>query len=84
MQKPKGGLEGCSPSNFNPQGQLCRPEERFLRKERRRLEQIIATLQFLRPEISAEILAKTVFLLHFFSQFGVLTDTTHRRKKLTE
>jgi hypothetical protein len=50
-------------SGFDPQGRLCRPEERFLRRERRRPEQIIASLQFFRSEISAEISEKTVILL---------------------
>ena len=45
-----------SPSNFNPQGWLCHPEDSDFcvrsAAKRRRLEQIITTLQFLRPEIS--------------------------------
>jgi hypothetical protein len=31
LKSPKngtGGLEGLRPSNFNPQGWLCRPEEK--------------------------------------------------------
>ncbi|MBQ9409883.1 MAG: hypothetical protein IJU28_10920, partial [Clostridia bacterium] len=63
---------GQPPPSHNPQGQLCRPEERFLRRARRRPEQIIASLQFLHPKILAGILAKTVILLHNYSMHGVL------------
>ncbi|MBQ4226823.1 MAG: hypothetical protein II697_01350, partial [Clostridia bacterium] len=49
------------------QGRLRRPEDSDFcvrsAAQRRRPEQIIATLQFLRPEIPAGISAKTAFLL---------------------
>ncbi len=68
MHNSPGRLGGAAaPPIFNPQGQLCRPEDSDFcagsEAQRRRPEQIIATLQFLRPEISAEISAKTVILL---------------------
>ncbi|MBQ4226873.1 MAG: hypothetical protein II697_01605, partial [Clostridia bacterium] len=66
-KRPQGGLEGQSPSNYYPQGQLCRPEDSDFcagsEAKRRRPEQIIASLRFLRPETSAEVSAKTVILL---------------------
>ncbi|MBQ4227451.1 MAG: hypothetical protein II697_04545, partial [Clostridia bacterium] len=70
----RGGLVGFNPSNFNPQWRHVRREDSDFcggsAAKRRRPEQIIATSQFLRPEISAEISAKTVNLLNKLSHFA--------------
>ncbi|MBR5380946.1 MAG: hypothetical protein IK140_10540 [Clostridia bacterium] len=56
-------MEGQHPFNFNPQGQLCRPEEEKSRRAACRPGVIFLSLQFFRPEISAEISEKTENLL---------------------
>jgi hypothetical protein len=56
-------LEGQCPSNFNPQGQLCRPEEEKSRRAACRPGVIFSSLQFFRPEMPAGISEKTENLL---------------------
>ena len=73
-QSPRVAWRGRSSSKFQSAGVAPPPRgQRFLWRERRRPEQIIATLQFLRPEISAEISAKTVILSPKLSSPGVST-----------
>ena len=87
VQKPGVVWRGRSPFNYNPQGWLRRPEDSDFcagsAAKRRRPEQIIATLQFLRPEISVEISAKTVILLPIRQQIFVLTKQTIRSTQPT-
>ncbi|MBR5380775.1 MAG: hypothetical protein IK140_09650 [Clostridia bacterium] len=64
-------MKGQRPSNFNPQGQLCRPEEEKSRRAACRPGVIFLTLQIFRPEMPEGISEKTVSLPLKLEKFDV-------------
>jgi hypothetical protein len=70
-ENPPGWFGGVCPSNFDPQGQLCRPEEEKSRRAACRPGVIFLTLQFFRPEMPEGISEKTVSLPLKLEKFDV-------------